>query len=250
MSDPSSRPAWYREWFGEEYLDLYPHRDEEEASAAVDLVLGAFGTPEGLILDLACGAGRHMIEFERRSLSVVGLDLSAALLTQARARGPGLMLVRGDMRVLPFSDSAFGTVVNFFTSFGYFADPEDDTAVLNEIRRVLRPGGCFALDFLNADRVKKNLVKRDERQLDQRRVVQERRLEEGGKVVVKAIHLFDLESDRPLNTYHERVRLYSSDELRAMLRRAGFEPQQAYGDYSGAPTGPDSPRCILLGRAS
>lgn len=250
MSDLSPRPAWYREWFGEKYLSLYPHRDEEEASAAVDLVLGAFGTPEGLILDLACGAGRHMIEFERRGLSVVGLDLSAALLAQARARGPGLMLVRGDMRVVPFSDGAFETVVNFFTSFGYFVDPEDDTTVLSEIRRVLQSGGCFALDFLNADRVKENLVERDERQLDQRRVVQERTLEEGGKVVAKTIHLFDLESDQLLNTYHERVRLYSQDELRAMLRRAGFEPQQAYGDYSGAATGADSPRCILVGRAS
>lgn len=250
MSAQSTPPSWYREWFGEEYLALYPHRDEEEARAAVDLVLNDFGAPTGLILDLASGAGRHMIEFERRGLRAVGLDLSAALLAQARARGPSLMLVRGDMRVLPFADEAFGTVVNFFTSFGYFADPEDDSLVLEEIRRVLRPDGCFALDFLNAERVQDNLVARDVRHIDKRRVVQERRLEQGGTVVAKLIKIFEPNRDRPVATYHERVRLYSPDELRTMLRGAGFEPSEAYGDYSGASPSPDAPRFIITGRAS
>ncbi|UCC85106.1 MAG: class I SAM-dependent methyltransferase [Gemmatimonadota bacterium] len=242
-------PEWYRDWFGEEYLALYPHRDEEEARAAVDLVCQGCAPPDGLILDLACGAGRHMLEFERRGLKVIGLDLSAPLLKQANDSKSDLRLVRGDMRHLPFADGTFQFVANFFTSFGYFADPEEDARVLSEIRRVLLPDGCFALDFLNAERVRAGLVEGDERLHDGRRVVQKRRLEENGNVVVKEIHIFEANDDRQVGIYYERVRLYTPAELEAMLRDAGLEPERSFGDYSGAPAGPEAPRFILFGHA-
>jgi SAM-dependent methyltransferase len=249
MSESKRAPEWYREWFGEEYLALYPHRDEEEAMAAVELTLAACGRPGGRVLDLACGAGRHMLEFERRGIEVVGLDLSQPLLRQAQARRPHLALVRGDMRALPFRDGEFDAVVNFFTSFGYFAEPEDDAKVLDEVRRVLRRGGCFLLDFLNADRVRRNLVPRDERRLGDRRVVQERRLEEDGRVVVKEIRIFGPDGGAPTSSYCERVRLYTPAELAAMLEGAGLRPERSYGDYSGEPACADCPRHIVVGHA-
>ena len=56
---PSSKPTreWFRDWFGEEYLALYPHRDEEEARQAVDLYREVSSPqPGSRLLDLACGA--------------------------------------------------------------------------------------------------------------------------------------------------------------------------------------------------
>ncbi|KPK55850.1 MAG: hypothetical protein AMS21_13210 [Gemmatimonas sp. SG8_38_2] len=209
----------------------------------------ACGQPEGLVLDLASGAGRHLLEFQRRGVEAVGLDLSRTLLGEARNSG-SQRLVEADMRALPFADSIFGMVVNFFTSFGYFAEPEDDEQVLTEIRRVLRRGGCFMLDFLNAERVRSALVDRDERRLDDRLVVQERRLEENGKVVVKEIRIFGPDEEEPQNTFYERVRLYTPQELEAMLRQAGLEPEHSYGDYSGVSACADRPRYILLGHAT
>jgi SAM-dependent methyltransferase len=249
MSTTGQAPEWYRDWFGAEYLALYPHRDEEEARAGIELLLDAYRRPDGLVLDLACGAGRHMLEFQRRGLRAIGLDLSETLLKQARELGPELLLVRGDMRHLPFAEASFEVVANFFTSFGYFAGPDEDARTLSEIRRVLRSGGCFALDFLNAERVRKGLVRRDERRLGSRRVVQERRLEENGGVVVKEISIFESGSPEPQSTYFERVRLYAPDELVAMLRDADLEPEHTFGDYSGGPACPDCPRYILLGHA-
>ncbi len=250
MSELRRAPEWYRDWFGEEYLALYPHRDEAEAVAGVELVLSILGMPQGKVLDLACGAGRHMVELKDRGLVVVGLDLSMPLLREARARDPELLLARGDMRSLPFADSSFSLVVNFFTSFGYFAEPEEDRQVLAEIRRVLKPGGSYALDFLNAERVRNGLVPRDERRLDRRRVVQDRRLEEGGKVVVKTIRIYEPDRREPESTYCERVRLYEPAELRAMLRTASLEPQHTFGDYHGGPACTECPRYILLGQAT
>jgi SAM-dependent methyltransferase len=249
MSTTKGTPNWYRDWFGEEYLALYPHRDEEEAQAAVELAVRSADRPAGLILDLACGAGRHMKEFKRRGLEVVGLDLSETLLGEAKAADPGLMLAQGDMRHLPFADGSFGLVVNFFTSFGYFAAPEEDERTLAEIRRVLRRGGRFMLDFLNAERVRDNLVSHDERVVDGRRVTQSRRLEEDGKIVVKEIRISGTEKGEPESTFYERVRLYSPAELESMLEGVGLEPESTFGDYSGGPACSDCPRYILLGHA-
>jgi SAM-dependent methyltransferase len=249
MSTSSRAPEWYRAWFGEEYLALYPHRDEEEAEAGVDLVLRSSVNPPSAILDLACGAGRHMAEFERRGLRAIGLDLSGTLLQQARSRDVGLLLVQGDMRYLPFADGSFELVVNFFTSFGYFAEPDEDARVLAEIHRILRPGGCFALDFLNAERVRGALVSEDERRVGNRRVIQKRRLDEEGTVVVKEILILGPGQEEPEVRYYERVRLYAPEELEEMLREAGLELEHTFGDYSGAPACADCPRCILLGHA-
>lgn len=250
MSAIPQTPEWYRDWFGEEYLALYPHRDEDEARAGVELILRTCGKPQGLTLDLACGAGRHLVEFERSGFRGVGLDLSRTLLQQARAIDPRLGLVQGDMRFLPFGDSSFDLVVNFFTSFGYFAQPEEDELVLSEIRRVLSQGGHFMLDFLNAERVRSGLVPRDERWLDDRRVVQERRLEENATVVVKEIRIYQREAAEPESTFFERVRLYTPAELEGMLRAAGLHVAHTYGDYTGASACPDCPRYILLGHAA
>lgn len=246
---PGATPEWYRDWFGEEYLALYPHRDAMEARAAVSLVLETCGRPAGPLLDLACGAGRHMLEFENQGMHAIGLDLSSPLLHQARRRGGDLMLVQGDMRHLPFGDGSFDMVVNFFTSFGYFAAPEEDEQVLDEIRRVLREEGRFMLDFLNAERVRQNLVERDERIMPGRRVVQRRRLVEGGKVVLKEIQMLSEDGEQLQNTYYERVRLYAPEELIEMLEGARLEVQITLGDYFGGTAVPDSPRHILIGQA-
>lgn len=243
-------PEWYRRWFGEEYLALYPHRDQEEAQDAVELVLRTLGSPAGRVLDLASGAGRHLFEFRARGLWAVGLDLSTPLLARARADGPELLLVRGDMRSLPFADASFDLAVNFFTSFGYFADSDEDRRVLEELQRVLAPeAGGFALDFLNAERVRSTLVDRDERELNGKRVVQERHLEEGGKVVVKHIQILDPSDGRLVGTFQERVRLYSAGELEEMLVAAGLESERRFGDYAGSEFREDSPRLILMGHS-
>ncbi len=237
---------WYERWFGEEYLRLYGHRDEVEAARAVALVLAHRGRAgSGRALDLACGAGRHLRELERRGMRAFGLDLSFPLLVRARAEG--LAVVRGDMRELPFADGSFSLVTSFFTSFGYFDDPDDDERVLEEVRRILEPGGCFALDFMNAGRVRAELRPRDVREMEGRKIVETRRLVEGGRVVEKEIRIHSPGGPEPV-PFHERVRLYESDDLLRLFSRHGFRATDCFGNYDGAPLAPDSPRVIIIGR--
>jgi SAM-dependent methyltransferase len=238
---------WYRRWFGEEYLSLYPHRDREEAREAVRLFRRLCNPPTGArVLDLACGAGRHLAPLRDGGHWPVGLDLSMPLLRRARADGAS-RLVRGDMRTLPFASGAFDAVVQFFTSFGYFEDPAEDRRVLGEVRRVLAGGGGFLLDFLNAEQVRSTLVPRDEAEREGRTVRQRRWIEDGE--VRKRIEI-EASGGEETRVFHERVRLYEPDELEEMMAAAGLRVTARRGDYSGADFRAGSPRLLLAGEAA
>jgi SAM-dependent methyltransferase len=234
---------WYERWFGEEYLALYPHRNEADAAAAVTLLERQLtGRLDGRVLDLACGAGRH-VGLLRRFGWTVGLDLSPVLLRVARANDPAGPYVRADMRVLPFAGGSFTLVTNLFTSFGYFDSDEQHSRVLHEVYGVLRSTGTFVLDYLNADHVRDNLVECDERELSGRRIEQRRSISSDGRFVVKRI--LDQADGR---TFFERVRLFAPSELGALLREAGFTIDAEFGDYAGAPLSPSSSRAIFFAR--
>ena len=76
--------AWYKEWFGAEYLELYSHRDQGEAEAHVDFVVEVFSELQPrAVLDLASGAGRHTQALRRRKIRALGVDLSLTSLERA-----------------------------------------------------------------------------------------------------------------------------------------------------------------------
>ncbi len=209
------------------------------------------------VLDLACGAGRHLERLSGAGFRAIGMDLSPHLLAQAADR-PGLRgrLVQGDMRALPFRDAAFDALVSFFTSFGYFATREEDARVVSEMRRVLEPGADFMLDYLNAPWVRENLVPRSEGERSGRRVRETRWLE--GDTVTKRIEIFDAAGRASETTeglgepevFFERVRLYEPDGLERLLSGHGLSVRERLGGYHGERFDESSPRLVLVGRAS
>ncbi|MCE2422617.1 MAG: class I SAM-dependent methyltransferase [Gemmatimonadetes bacterium] len=236
---------WFREWFGEAYLRLYPHRDEREAAQAVELYLThAKIGPGRRVLDLACGAGRHLQVLLRERLAVYGMDLSAPLLHKALPDGRG-RLTRGDMRKLPYRSGAFEGLVSFFTSFGYFMTPEEDRDVLSEARRVLARGSWILLDYLNEQLVRSTLAPQDEQRVGDNLVRQRRWIE--NEQVFKQIDVGA--PDGGVRTYHERVRLYQPSSLKALFRECGFTPRLEFGHYDGSNFGSSSPRFILMATA-
>ncbi len=244
------RTPWFRDWFGGEYLALYPHRDRAEARRAVELLQDTAGLGSGTrVLDLACGAGRHLVELDRIGSRAMGLDLSPRMLAAARDALPDAGLVRADMRYLPFRPASFDVVTSYFTSFGYFDDESDDLGVLHEVRRVLRPGGVFLFDFMNAEAVVTNLRTEDRRTVSGVDVIQERRLVEGGRVVEKRITIGPREGE-PGREFVERVRLYRPEELESMMIHARLAPGPRFGGYDSSPFTLASPRYIVVAEAS
>ena len=103
------------------------------------------------LLDVATGTAAVAIELVRRhGCSVVGLDQSAEMLAEGRARvkraglSQRIELVEGRAEALPFEDASFDALT--FTYLLRYVD--DPAATLRELARVVRPGGTIAsLEF-------------------------------------------------------------------------------------------------------
>jgi SAM-dependent methyltransferase len=228
--------TWFQEWFGEEYLALYSYRDESEAKEQVAFFRQQCGSVRGALLDLACGMGRHMSELAAAGYRPVGCDLSFVLLRTGIREYGAMPVARADMRRLPFCSGSFGGMVNFFTSFGYFASEEENRTVVAEMARVLRRRAVFLFDYLNVHRELEHLVRRETR----------------GEATIE--RWFD-SSDRSFNKritigdkrYLERVRGYDLDEIALMFTACDLSIRAAFGDFSGSPFEKSSPRLILVG---
>lgn len=235
---------WFEQWFGEEYLRLYPHRDDDDARQAIALIARTVTLAGSRVLDLACGPGRHAAQLALCGAQVVGFDLSMPLLSRAMHRlPPPRLLVRGDMRALPFRDGTFDLVANLFTSFGYFSDDSQHASVLRAAAAALRPGGHLVLDYFHAGVVRRGLVAREEQVIGSQRVLIERRISPDDQFVIKEMHLVG-----DGRSFIERVRLLAPEELERLIVAAGFVIVERFGAYDGRPLGDQGPRAIFVAR--
>ncbi|MEE3181110.1 MAG: class I SAM-dependent methyltransferase [Planctomycetota bacterium] len=172
--------------------------------------------PHDRVLDLCCGHGRHLEALAKRNIRATGVDLSLPLLKEALLRGSGALL-RADMRKLPFAAGAegFSVLLNFFTSFGYFQEENDNLAVIEEIALVLRPGGRFLLDLMNPHNASSPdpSTLREEGSFE---IAEERWFSQEDQRVEKRIRLLDRTTGRE-SEYMESVRVYLEDEIISIL---------------------------------
>jgi SAM-dependent methyltransferase len=117
-------------------------------------------TPGDRVLDVGCATGRHVRALVGHGIASIGLDVSARFLAVAAEAAPAVPFVRGDARRLPLADSSVDVAVSLCQGgFGLTGGPaaagvapgvEPDQVVLDELHRVLRPGGRLALTAFSA----------------------------------------------------------------------------------------------------
>ncbi len=122
------------------------------ASEEVEAIIALTGlAPPACVLDMACGVGRHSIEFARRGFSVTGVDRTASYIERARRRaadeGLEVEFVLADMREF-VRDGAFDLALCLYTSLGYFDERADDRKAIENVSRSLRHGGAFVVDTM------------------------------------------------------------------------------------------------------
>lgn len=109
----------------------------------------------GHAADLGCGAGQLAVELAQAApeLRVTGVDLSKLLLAQALRKAAAAGLAHrvdfrtGDVERTPFADASLDLVVSTL-SLHHWSHP---SAVLDEVARILKPGGAFVIFDLRRD---------------------------------------------------------------------------------------------------
>lgn len=153
--EPPPRPGhdhWFEpmaEHMGRAYLRYsFTKGTAQEVAFLIDVLELS---PGMRILDVGCGPGRHAHELARRGFIVHGVDISQRFVDICIADAPtGATFERGDARHLGF-DGEFDAVISLCQGgFGLLGGGDEDVAVLDGMRRALRPGGRAALSAFSA----------------------------------------------------------------------------------------------------
>jgi len=244
-----------KEWFDDNsfWRELYPFMFSEKRATEADEQIAkalALTKPAGkMVLDLCCGPGRCSIALAKRGFRVTGVDKTSFLLNKARAKARAARVniewVQKDMRDFVRPD-AFALVLSMFTSFGYFDDKQEDMTVLQNMFNSLQPGGASLIEVLGKERLARILQSTTSSDLPD------------GTVVVERHEIFDdwtrvrnewlvIRNGRAKSfKFHHTI--YSGQELRDRMERAGFVGVSLHGNLDGNEYGPNAERLIAVGR--
>ena len=228
-----SLKPWFEEVFDEDYLRTLPFMTAQQTLRETAFIKDALSAPaEGEVLDVACGYGRHAIEFGQRGYRVTGLDLSLPLLIraadEAQRRNLSVNFVHADMREMAY-DSQFDAAYCVLTSFGYF-DEETNLRVASSICRAIKPGGRFLVDTINRDYIVSDLPSRTWWEGDGCVVLEEVDFNfHTSRVLIRRSIVF---GDGRQVENEISIRAYSLHELGRVLRRAGFQILEASGSLA------------------
>jgi ubiquinone/menaquinone biosynthesis C-methylase UbiE len=190
----------------ESYARLVASMQNDDRKPTMRDLTGA--GPDDLVLDVCCGTGALALELAPFVLQVTGLDITPAMLDQARAaqQRKGVVnvdWVQGDAFGLPYATETF-TLVICSTAFHHLPDPR---AALSEMVRVCRIGGRIAVRDITPDAAKSTAFDRMERLRDPSHehalsLAELAALGEGMAVGVPSLHI-SLAADIPLSAVLE-----------------------------------------------
>lgn len=98
-----------------------------------------YATPASFMLDLCCGDGTDTDFFARNGVHVTGIDASEKLINMARNAYPHILFNVGLAEQLPYENDLFNCVFSKYA----IQTSEHIEPILNEVWRVLKPGGVF-----------------------------------------------------------------------------------------------------------
>jgi len=242
--------------------DFYDHPDLYDAllpaGAHVPFYVDLAREQDGDILELACGTGLLTVPVASLGRPTIGLDLSPAMLSSARARasaaGVPATFVHGDMRDFTL-DREFGFIFIARNSLLHLLSAADLLAAFAAVRRHLTPDGLFAFDIFTPD------VGRLARASGQRVPAMELTTDAFGPLTVEDTSRYDTAAQVTHSTWHISttdtrdawtvplvLRSIFPQELPLLLSAAGFELVSRFGSLARAPFGDGSRFQVCLCR--
>ncbi len=249
VQEPHVEPEWFEECFDNTYIELDRlfHPPRLNSIQAEQLIRLLDMKRSERWLDICCGYGRYLLPLVEKGYRITGIDASYAMLRglESAALQKGLVINanRGDMRWISFTNYFHGAFLAG-TSFGVFEAHEDDARALESIRDSLVPGGKFLIDQINPSRLfQEGSSGQKVVRLPGQTIYEDVAMDPDGDcyTIHRKLHRGSWQREWVM-----RFRYYDLRRLTETLMERGLHPVQFYGDLSGAPYRPDSPRLVVL----
>jgi len=240
-------------------LIVYGRADVEVEGAEWDFLRSTLDSCSAReVLDIGCGAGRHLLPLARAGFQVTGLDNSQGMIDECRRRldehGLDAELVCGDMTRMD-RDACYDAVLAMDSVICYLPDAESIVAALAGMKRALRPGGLLVLDNHNFlalhdtfDQTAMEVVEADGVRIS---YSDSRWYDDFPSIFHVEIVAQVEESDgRQYEVRNEEVlKAMTTGEMLALVSRAGFDDVCLLSGYEPCPEQPlCSDRIIILAR--
>src|SRR6516162_10102229 len=222
-------PAFYGDSWAAVYDD---HHRQMDSAPAVEFLAGLAG--DGRVLELAIGTGRVALPLAARGITVEGVDASAAMVEQLRAKpgGESIPVTIGDMADVAVS-GRFRLVYLVFNSLFGLLSQARQAQCFGSVARVLEPGGMFVIECFVPDLAR----------FDRGQRVQARAVTEDSAIIDVSVHdaveqrvtaqVITLDGDG-VHLQPVAMRYSWPSELDLMADRAGLRLRERYGDWHRA----------------
>ena len=252
MEKSDDKLWWEQSWFWDAYRPLMFDPDRlEDTPLEVEGILTLTGLCEGqTFLDSCCGFGRHSLEMARRGINVCGVDRQEDYIREARkkaeAEGLSAEFVLGN--TLEFKrPGSFDGAMNFFTSFGYFDNEEEEERAVKNVYDSLKPGGFFLIDIQGKELLARNFKERDWFERDGYKIFLEYKIKDAWTRLENRWMFIPMDGGK-LTEIKFTHRIYSALELARLLSRCGFAEVELFGNLKGGPYDEKARRLIAVGR--
>ena len=209
--------------------------------------------PECEVLDLACGTGAIALRLAARGYDVVGVDLSAEMLTVARERaqtqGQDVLWLQQDMRAFEL----YGTVEAAFCcldSLNYLLTRDDWEKTFSLLHNYIEPHGLLIFDVHTKDCLQalgaQDIVCEDDGVL----LTWQSEYHEKTACCDFYLSFFceDKDGRYTRTEEHQRQRAFSDRTIRDMLKKNGFTVLHTCADLLGTPPAQGDERCFYVCR--
>lgn len=204
--------------------------------------------PGQTVFDQCCGVGSLSAALASKGCAVTGVDLIPSYVERARRAAPSCRFEAGDAHAYVTPEPC-DAAINWWTSFGYTPDDEKNMEMLRCIHQSLKPGGRFALDYMNAPQRLREFgngaYARSETKKGGCTSVWESRLDRQSRMIVKTWR-YRCADGKEVVRQGGGAKLYTQEDLKKMFHACGFSNLRFYGSVAGEALTDASPRCIVV----
>lgn len=219
--------------FATNYDEMMREIPYEEWFSLVREYLQKAGIQTGKICELGCGTGILTEKFHEAGYEMIGVDLSAEMLMQAKDKNPEIFYVQQDMTELALGEP-MDAMISLCDSMNYLTTPEEMAQTLQRVEAQLKPGGLFVFDLkteycyrhIIGDRT---MVEEEDHYVS----IWENTYFEDEKINQYALTIFQKQPDSELYHRAEEVhhqRAYSPEEMKELLRQANLTLVECLGE--------------------